>query len=86
MKQQKRPLFLLFEGLIITPQFGWYTELAHCRQYLLFSRSVVISSQGRREAIKSNCLQLKFYRVDEYEFPSFKTNGFYSDKMNKSRS
>lgn len=82
------PLFLLYEGLIITPLFGWYTELgsAQCRQYLVLSRSVVIYSQGRREAIKSNSLQLKLYGVDEYEFPPFKTNGFCSDRMNKSRS
>jgi len=56
------PLFNLFEELIITPRFVWRTELGsahtythtnpHCRQYLVFSRSAVIPSKGRREAVK----------------------------------
>lgn len=37
----------------------------HTAGNILFSRSVVISSQGRREAIKSKSLQVKLYRVDE---------------------
>lgn len=81
------PYFLCSRDWSLLHCLGWYTELgsAHCRQYLVFSRSVVIYSQGRREAIKSNSLQLKLYRVDGYEFPPFKINGCYFDIMNKSR-
>lgn len=51
----------------------------------MFSHSAVISSQGKREAIKSNSLQLKLYKADKYEFPLFKTNGFSSDNINKNK-